>query len=123
VAGEGKSKVYEEKSFDFDPLDLGIPRCLVEDLRGGGPEENAAEFRKVLLGGNHTNAKRDAIILNAGVGCYVYGKSESISEGVKLAREVLYSGKAEQLLKEWILISQEIAPLPELAKRGGCNIL
>ena len=109
VAPEGEPKVYEEKEFSFDPLDIGIPRCKVEDLKGGGPVENAEEFQKVLLGGDHTNAKRDSIVLNAGVGCYVYGLANTIPEGCALARETLNSGKATEKLKEWIQCSQEIA--------------
>jgi anthranilate phosphoribosyltransferase len=109
TAPEGEDRVYEEKVIQFDPLDVGIPRCKVEDLRGGGPVENAEEFKKVLLGGDHTNAKRDSIVLNAGVGCYVYGLVESIAEGCALARETLNSGKATETLKTWIECSQAIA--------------
>lgn len=32
--------------------------------------------------GSHTNAKRNAVLLNAGVGLYVYGKTNSIEEGI-----------------------------------------
>jgi len=109
VAPEGEPKVYEEREFTFDPKDVGIERCAVEDLKGGGPEQNAEEFRKVLLGGSETNPKRDAIVLNAGVGCYVYGQTDSIEEGCKLAREVLESGKATEVLQKWVAASQEIA--------------
>jgi len=109
TASEGEKRVYEEKVIKFDPLDVDIPRCKVEDLKGGGPVENAEEFRKVLLGGDHTNAKRDSIVLNAGVGCYVYGLVDSIPEGCSLARETLNSGKADDKLKEWIECSQAVA--------------
>lgn len=109
VAPEGEPKVYETKEFTFDPLDVGIERCKVEDLRGGGPVENAEEFRKVLLGGEEMNAKRDSICLNAGVGCYVYGLTDTIEEGVALAKKTLQSGKATEVLKTWIESSQEIA--------------
>lgn len=109
VAPAGESKQYEEKTFSFDPLDVGIPRCELIDLKGGGPEENAEKFRKVLEGGDHSDAKRDSIVLNAGVGCYVYGLSESIEAGCKLARETLEAGKADALLKRWIVASQEAA--------------
>lgn len=109
VAPEGEEKVYEEKTFTFDPLDVDIPRCKVEDLKGGDPVQNAEEFKKVLLGGDHKNAKRDSIVLNAGVGCYVYGLVETIAEGCALAREVLNSGKATDKLEEWIKCSQAVA--------------
>jgi len=109
TAQAGEPKQYEEKSFSFDPLDIGVPRCELIDLKGGGPEENAEKFRKVLEGGDHTDAKRDAIVLNAGVGCYVYGLTENFEDGCKLARETLEAGKADALLKRWIATSQEVA--------------
>lgn len=95
--------------FEFDPLDIGIPRCDLIDLKGGGPDENAEKFRNVLLGGVHTDAKRDAIVLNAGVGIYVYGITSTIEEGCALARTTLESGKATELLQQWIAVSQDIA--------------
>lgn len=101
--------MYETKTFEFDPASVGIPRCELIDLKGGGPEENAEKFKAVLEGGTHTDAKRDAIVLNAGVGCYVYGQSPTIEEGCKLARTTLESGKAAELLQTWIATSQEIA--------------
>ena len=101
--------MYQESQFEFDPLSVDIPRCDVLDLRGAGPEENAEEFRKVLSGGSHRNAKRDAIVLNAGVGCYVYGLTETIEAGCQLAKQTLESGKATTLLEQWIAVSQEVA--------------
>jgi anthranilate phosphoribosyltransferase len=109
VASKGDPRVYEEKLFEFDPESVGIPRCELIDLKGGGPEENAEKFRQVLLGGENTDAKRDSIVLNAGVGCYVYGLTETIEEGCKLARTTLQSGKATELLKEWVEVSQSLA--------------
>jgi anthranilate phosphoribosyltransferase len=109
VAPKGEDKIYEEKAFEFDPLTVGIPRCDLVDLKGGGPEENAKMFRQVLLGGSHTDAKRDAIVLNAGFGCYVYGLSNTIEQGCALARSTLESGKATELLLKWIKVSNEIS--------------
>jgi anthranilate phosphoribosyltransferase len=108
VGEEGSPRVYEEKTFEFDPLDIGIERCNVHDLKGGGPEENAEKFRKVLEGGTQNDAKRDSIVLNAGVGCYVYGLAQTIEEGCQLARETLISGKASELLQKWIEVSQQV---------------
>jgi len=108
-APPGEPKIYTERVFEFDPLDIGIPRCDLIDLKGGGPDENAEKFRNVLLGGVHTDAKRDAIVLNAGVGIYVYGITSTIEEGCALARTTLESGKATELLQQWIAVSQDIA--------------
>jgi len=99
---------YEKKEYMFDPASVGIARCTVEDLKGGTPEENKEEFKKVLLGGVPNNAKRDAVVLNAAFGCYVYGLVKSVEEGVELARKTLDSGKATVLLEEWIKVSNDV---------------
>lgn len=122
----GTPNKYEQKKYNLDPLaELNIPRCTLEDLRGGGPEENANEFRSVLKGGDHTNAKRDAVVLNAGVGIYIYGGlANSISEGVDiLARRTLNEGKWEILLQKWIEVSQAIHTDTQLREMfiGGIN--
>jgi len=105
---QGLPKEYTETLFSFDPLTVNIPRCQVEDLRGGSPEQNATEFKLVLEGGSQSNAKRDAVILNAALGCYVYGIVNNIENGVILARTTLEEGKAADKLKQWIQVSQEI---------------
>jgi anthranilate phosphoribosyltransferase len=106
--------VYETKQFEFDPeTAVGIPRCELIDLKGGGPKENAEKFLAVLQGGDHTDAKRDAIVLNAGVGCYVYGLTPSIEEGCALARKTLNEGKAVDVLQKWITTSQKVGAVAE----------
>lgn len=111
VAPPGAPKRYETKHYTLDPLDLGVARCSLADLRGGEPEENARAFREVLTGGPHNDGKRDAVVLNAGMGCYVYGLTDSIEAGVRLARTTLESGKALQTLEKWIASSQANAEL------------
>lgn len=69
TATEGEPKTYTTKKYKFDPLTVNIQRCKVEDLKGGDPAQNAEEFEK------------DSIVLNAGMGCYVYGMTDTIEEG------------------------------------------
>ncbi|KAL7447266.1 hypothetical protein ACHAXM_011050 [Skeletonema potamos] len=110
TAPPGEKKVYDTKTFKFDPLSVNIQRCKVEDLKGGDPAQNAKEFEFVLEGGEYTtNAKKDSIVLNAGVGCYVYGLTETIEEGCALAKKTLVEGKAAEVLKKWKHVSKEIA--------------
>ena len=110
TAPPGEPRVYTTTKYEFDPLSVNIPRCKVEDLKGGDPAQNAKEFEMVLTGGEYeTNAKKDSIVLNAGVGCYVYGLSDSIEEGCALAKKTLVSGKATEVLNEWRQVSKEIA--------------
>lgn len=108
IAPDNTPKKYQIKKYKFDPMSLGIKRCKVEDLRGGNAQENAAELRDVLSAGAHSNAKRDAVVLNAGVGVYVYGLTSSIKEGVAFARKVLESGKAITTLDDWISTTKDL---------------
>ena len=70
---------------------------------GGLPEENAKITRAVL--GGEKGHKRNAVLLNAGAVLYIAGKAESLAEGVKLAGELIDSGKALATLEKLIEIS------------------
>ena len=88
------------KTFVISPEDFGLNRCTKEDLIGGTPEENAAITTAILKG--ERGPKRDAILMNAGAGLYIAGKSDSIAEGIKFAAELIDSGKALATLEAFV---------------------
>jgi anthranilate phosphoribosyltransferase len=91
----------------IDPVDLGVPRCSVDDLRGGDPPENAHAIREVFQGGN--GGRRNAILLNAAGAIAAAGLAEDLGEGLQIARETLASRAAEQRLDELVAFSQAVA--------------
>jgi anthranilate phosphoribosyltransferase len=90
---------------EIDPLDLGVPRCDPDELRGGTAEENAAAIREVFAGAG--GGRRDAILLNAAGAIAAGGHAADLREGLDLAREALDSGAAAERLDELAAFSRE----------------
>ena len=88
------------------PEDFGFARCSKEELQGGTPEENAQTTRGILSGAIQ-DARRTSVLLNAGCALYASYAASSIEEGVKLAAQMIDSGKALQTLDEVIRVSNQ----------------
>lgn len=89
----------EYKSYTIKPEDFGLISCKKEELVGGTPEENAQITLAILKG--EKGPKRNAVLLNAGAALYIGGKTDSIADGIKLAAELVDSGKALAKLEEF----------------------
>ena len=86
------------------PEDFGLKTASREEIVGSTPEENAQTTRDILSG-KITGAKRDIVLMNAGAGLFIAGKAESLKDGVRLAAELIDSGKALEKIKEMIEVS------------------
>lgn len=80
------------KTYEIKPEDFGLTRCTGEDLKGGDPAENAQIAIAILKG--EKGPRRDTVLMNAGAGLYIAGKASSIADGIRLAGELIDSGKA-----------------------------
>ncbi|HEY7694306.1 MAG TPA: anthranilate phosphoribosyltransferase [Gaiellaceae bacterium] len=88
-----------------DPLELGVPRCAPDELRGGSPEDNARAIRAVFSGEDR-GAKRDAILLNAAGAIAAGGHAEDLRAGLEAARQAIDSGAAAERLDELAAFSR-----------------
>lgn len=95
------------KHYTLDPLQLGIPRCSVEDLKGGDAKLNAAILSDVF--GGARGAVADALNLNAGYALAACRVAGSPQEGVTMAQEVQRSGAAGDVLRRWVQVSNRMA--------------
>lgn len=91
------------KSYTMEPEMFGLKKCTKDDLVGGTPEENAEIAKDILKGVK--GPKRDAVLFNAGTSLYIGGKADSIADGIKLAAELIDSGKAMEVLNKMIEVS------------------
>lgn len=91
------------KTYEIKPEDFSFTRCTKADLLGGTPEENAQITLSILNG--EKSHKRNAVLLNAGAALYIGGKAESLENGIKLAENLIDTGKALETLNKLIEIS------------------
>lgn len=86
------------------PEDFGLERGTKEEIVGGSPAENA-QITRGILDGSITGAKRNIVLMNAGCALYAGKAAASVAEGVKLAAELIDSGKALETLGKVIEVS------------------
>jgi anthranilate phosphoribosyltransferase len=89
-----------------DPeLELGLPRCSVDELRGGSPDENAQAIRDVFAGAD--GGRRSAILLNAAGAIAAAGQADDLRDGLELAREAVDSGAAAERLERLVAFTRQ----------------
>lgn len=111
LLGENKAceiRFGELKEYSFTPEDLGLARCTVDELRGGSPADNAQITRDVLSC-REQGAKRDIILLNAGIALYLGIDGLQLTDGITRAAELIDSGAAYRKLEQFIAATQEAA--------------
>ena len=91
------------KTYEIKPEDFVFSRCTKADLLGGTPEENAQITLSILKG--EKSHKRNAVLLNAGAALYIGGKAQNLADGIKMAENLIDSGKALATLDKLIEIS------------------
>lgn len=95
-------------SFDITPQQFGIKTHQLEELVGGTPKENA-QITKDILSGKEQGAKRDVVLLNAGAAIYVGKDNISMENAVKLAAEIIDSGKAYEKMEKFVKATQMVS--------------
>ncbi len=115
LAPFGQLTAYEIRdgalhTLDIDTDALGLPRCTIDDLRGGTAPENAAILIDAFRG--NQGAVADTLVLNTACALYVCGKVNNIANGVTIARQALESGKALEVSAHWRQFSQHTQSMP-----------
>lgn len=86
------------------PEEVGLSVYSNDEIRGGDSKENADILLKVLKG--EKGAARETVLLNAGIGIFTGGKTDSIAAGVDKAKEMIDSGAALNKLMELTKLSK-----------------
>jgi anthranilate phosphoribosyltransferase len=94
------------RDYSVEPEDVGLARHDVSALRGGTPEQNAAEMKLVLDGA--PGALRDFSLINAAAALVAWGSARDLSEGVREAAKSVDSGAAADRLHAFIVATNKV---------------
>ena len=98
---DGRTRTYDffpEQYFIDGPADI-------DELRGGDAIQNA-EILRGILEGTIQGAKRNIVLLNAGVAIFCSGTADTMESGIRLATESIDSGSALEKLNRLVAVSQ-----------------
>ncbi len=96
-----------ETTYSITPEDVGICRSSYEDIATmGNLREETVRFMKVISGAGHESCI-DLTCLNAGAIFYLAGRARSIREGVALGKDIVFSGKAFDKLRQWVAVQAD----------------
>ncbi|WP_062235381.1 anthranilate phosphoribosyltransferase [Fictibacillus sp. FJAT-27399] len=97
--------------FTLTPEDAGLPYGTLEEVTVASSQESAALI-KAVLSGNGSASAQNIVIYNTAASLYLTGKASTIHEGVKLARDIIATGKASRHLE---MIQNQTGGLPYAA--------
>jgi anthranilate phosphoribosyltransferase len=86
--------------FEVTPEDAGLPRAVIDDLKGGDAAINAAALRQVLEGAR--GAYRDIVLLNTAAALVVGGRVQTLVDGISAAAASIDSGAAGAALERLV---------------------
>ena len=90
-------------TFYIHPAELGLPRCDMDALRGGGAADNARIARSVLDAS--AGPARDVVLFNAAAALLVAECVTTLRDGLALASEAVDSGRARHCLEQMVEVS------------------
>lgn len=99
----GRTKISELRengeisTYWIIPEDFGLKRANLEQIKGGEPNKNLEMALAVLRG--EDGPRREAILLNSAFGIMAAGKTNSVAEGIELAKKSIDSRAALEKLE------------------------
>lgn len=97
----------EVRTYELDAATFGLRPACPDDLRGGGPEENARRMR-AILSGEEQGPCRDVVLFNAAATLALLD-SDDLGAALDRATDSLASGAALAKLEALVATSQALA--------------
>ncbi|MBP9132061.1 anthranilate phosphoribosyltransferase [Candidatus Saccharibacteria bacterium] len=88
----------EVTEYKIEPKDFDLKNADRSELLGDDAIVNAAIVKSVMEPSDELSSQQRVVVLNAGLGFYVAGVSDTVDNGVKLAIDTIKSSKAKNKL-------------------------
>jgi anthranilate phosphoribosyltransferase len=99
----GELKDGEVREYLVHPSDFGLPVYDSRVLKVANRDESVQCIQRALA--NEDGPVRDIVLLNAGAALHCAGVAESVTDGVRRAREAVASGKAQAKLSQFVAVT------------------
>jgi len=99
----GELKNGEVREYVVHPSDFGMPVYDTRVLKVADKAESVQCIQRAFA--NEDGPVRDIVLLNAGAALYCANVAGSVTEGVKMAREAVASGKALAKLSQFVAVT------------------
>ena len=93
----------EVRTYEVDPVALGLSPATSADIRGGDPSVNAGLARRILDG--EPGPRREFVLLNAAAGLVAAGMVDDLAEGLAAATAAVGDGRAAGVLDRLVAVS------------------
>ncbi|KAL6073724.1 anthranilate phosphoribosyltransferase [Balamuthia mandrillaris] len=97
------------REWEIHPKDFGLEACSPDDIAGDTPSKNAEMFLRFLRStssqseeGNGMKGLETFFLLNVGAALFVLQLCDSMSEGVRMARDLLRSGRTLDVVRSYV---------------------
>lgn len=95
------------EDFEINPENYGLKLASKEEIVGGDAIFNA-QITKDILSNKTSGAKLDIVLINAAAALIVDEKARDFQDGIAIAKDAIFSGKAKDKLEEIIKISNQL---------------
>ena len=103
----GELKNGEVSEYEIHPEDFGLSMMSNRGLKVNDAAESKAMLLEALE--NREGTPREIVILNAGTALYAANVTNSIADGIRLARDTIVSGAARKKLDDFVQFSKKFA--------------
>jgi anthranilate phosphoribosyltransferase len=93
----------EVTTYTVIPEDFGLKRCMIEELVGGEPQENARIILDIFEG--KEGPRRDIVLLNAAPALVASRKARNLEDGLVIAAGAINSGEPMRKLNMLIAMT------------------